>query len=34
VRTRFAFVRDGGWRHELVVRCRCLVGQAAFLPEG
>ncbi len=26
VRTRFAFVRDGGWRHELVVRCRCLAG--------
>jgi hypothetical protein len=26
VRTRFAFVRDGGWLHELVVRCRCLVG--------
>ena len=25
VRTRFAFLRDGGWRHELVVRCRCLV---------
>ena len=24
VRTRFAFARDGGWRHELVVRCRCL----------
>lgn len=24
VRTRFAFSRDGGWRHELVVRCRCL----------
>ncbi|WP_260582093.1 DUF3168 domain-containing protein [Sphingopyxis sp. PET50] len=26
VRTRFAFVKDGGWRHELVVRCRCLAG--------
>ena len=26
VRTRFDFGRDGGWRHELVVRCRCLVG--------
>ena len=26
VRTRFAFMRDGGWRHETVVRCRCLVG--------
>lgn len=25
VRTRFAFLREGGWRHELVVRCRCLV---------
>lgn len=24
LRTRFAFQRDGGWRHELVVRCRCL----------
>lgn len=24
VRTRFAFARDGGWRHEVVVRCRCL----------
>jgi hypothetical protein len=24
VRTRFGFVRDGGWRHEVVVRCRCL----------
>lgn len=24
VRTRFAFAREGGWRHELVVRCRCL----------
>lgn len=26
VRTRFAFVRDSGWRHEIVVRCRCLAG--------
>ncbi len=25
VRTRFGFLRDGGWRHEVVVRCRCLV---------
>lgn len=25
VRTRFGFGRDGGWRHEVVVRCRCLV---------
>ena len=24
IRTRFTFARDGGWRHELVVRCRCL----------
>lgn len=24
VRTRFAFAKDGGWRHEIVVRCRCL----------
>lgn len=29
IRTRFAFVRDGGWRHELVVRCRCLRGEPA-----
>lgn len=28
VRTRFAFAREGGWRHELVVRCRCLAGVA------
>lgn len=27
VRTRFGFARDGGWRHELVVRCRCLAGE-------
>ncbi|WP_227339992.1 DUF3168 domain-containing protein [Sphingopyxis sp. P8] len=26
VRTRFSHARDGGWRHELVVRCRCLAG--------
>ena len=26
VRTRFTFARDGGWRHEVVVRCRCLAG--------
>ena len=26
VRTRFAFGRDGGWRHETIVRCRCLAG--------
>ncbi len=25
MRTRFGFSRDGGWRHEVVVRCRCLV---------
>ena len=24
VRTRFAFAREGGWRWEAVVRCRCL----------
>jgi hypothetical protein len=26
IRTRFTFARDGGWRHEIVVRCRCLAG--------
>lgn len=26
IRTRFGFGRDGGWRHEVVVRCRCLAG--------
>lgn len=26
MRTRFTFTRDGGWRHEVVVRCRCLAG--------
>lgn len=24
MRTRFSFARDGGWRHEVVARCRCL----------
>lgn len=24
IRTRFAFAREGGWRHEIMVRCRCL----------
>ncbi|WP_137754416.1 DUF3168 domain-containing protein [Sphingopyxis sp. L1A2A] len=24
VRTRFGFMREGGWRHEVIVRCRCL----------
>ncbi len=26
VRTRFSLPREGGWRYELVVRCRCLAG--------
>ncbi len=26
VRTRFGFAKDGGWRHEIIVRCRCLAG--------
>lgn len=26
IRTRFTFARDGGWRHEIVLRCRCLAG--------
>lgn len=26
LRTRFTFVREGGWRHETVLRCRCLAG--------
>lgn len=26
MRTRFTFAREGGWRHEVVVRCRCLAG--------
>ncbi|WP_432768328.1 MAG: DUF3168 domain-containing protein [Sphingopyxis sp.] len=25
VRTRLSLAKDGGWRHEVVVRCRCLV---------
>ena len=24
IRTRFTFARDGGWRHEILLRCRCL----------
>ncbi|MGH6632059.1 tail completion protein gp17 [Sphingopyxis sp.] len=24
IRTRFTFVREGGWRHEFILRCRCL----------
>lgn len=24
MRTRFGFAKDGGWRHEIIVRCRCL----------
>lgn len=24
IRTRLTFARDGGWRHEIIVRCRCL----------
>lgn len=24
IRTRFTFAREGGWRHEIIVRCRCL----------
>ena len=24
IRTRFTFARDGGWRHEIIWRCRCL----------
>lgn len=24
VRTRFALLRGGGWRHEIILRCRCL----------
>lgn len=24
VRTRFGFAREGGWREDFVVRCRCL----------
>lgn len=26
IRTRFILGRDGGWRHEIIVRCRCLAG--------
>ncbi|QCB56082.1 DUF3168 domain-containing protein [Sphingopyxis sp. PAMC25046] len=26
MRTRFTFARDGGWRRETIVRCRCLAG--------
>ena len=26
MRTRFSFARDSGWRHEIIVRCRCLAG--------
>lgn len=26
IRTRFSLTREGGWRHEFVVRCRCLIG--------
>lgn len=26
IRTRFSFARDSGWRHEIIVRCRCLAG--------
>ncbi|WP_263588168.1 hypothetical protein [Sphingopyxis sp. GC21] len=25
-RTRTRFGRDGGWRHEMALRCRCLFG--------
>ncbi|WP_338424747.1 tail completion protein gp17 [Sphingopyxis kveilinensis] len=25
IRTRFTFAREGGWRHEMIVRCRCLL---------
>ncbi len=24
IRTRFDFAREGGWRHEFIVQCRCL----------
>lgn len=24
IRTRFTFTREGGWRHEIILRCRCL----------
>ncbi|MDZ3830342.1 MAG: DUF3168 domain-containing protein [Sphingopyxis sp.] len=26
LRTRFAVAREGGWRFEMLVRCRCLAG--------
>lgn len=26
IRTRFSLIRDGGWRHEIILRCRCLAG--------
>ena len=26
IKTRFGLARDGGWRHEIIVRCRCLAG--------
>lgn len=26
IRTRFSLTREGGWRHEIMVRCRCLMG--------
>lgn len=26
MRKRFTFARDGGWRRETIVRCRCLAG--------
>lgn len=31
VRTRLAFAKDGGWRHELVARCRCLMASGVAL---
>lgn len=24
IRTRFSLTRDGGWRHDIILRCRCL----------
>jgi hypothetical protein len=24
IRTRLGFAREGGWRHEMIVQCRCL----------
>jgi len=26
IRSRHGFRREGGWRHEMVLRCRCLAG--------